>query len=135
MVTTLRAACELKRKLRTALFAAVLLSYAVVPASVFGQEHPPAATSPTEHAEPQAHGEAHDASIGGMLKGMAHAGAAGDEGAFIFSLHLRPTQLRIGRKIAISPDREAGRAAGPEIATVGGEQIVIEPYRGKVRSS
>jgi septum site-determining protein MinC len=78
----------------------------------------------------------------GMLKGMAHAGASGDESAFIFSLHLRPTQLRIGRKIAISPDREAGRAAGAEIATVGGEQIVIEPYSaarnragGKVRAS
>ena len=73
MVTTLRAACELKRKLRTALFAAVLLSYAVLPASVFGQEHPPAATTAGEHAEQQAHaeGEAHEVSIVGMLKGMA----------------------------------------------------------------
>ena len=73
MVTTLRAACELKRKLRTALFAAVLLSYAGLPASVFGQEHPPAATTAGEHAEQQAHaeGEAHEVSIVGMLKGMA----------------------------------------------------------------
>jgi F-type H+-transporting ATPase subunit b len=59
------------------LLAAVLLSYSGLAANVFasatGQEHPPAATSAGEHAEPQAHGEgeAHDASIGGMVKGMA----------------------------------------------------------------
>jgi F-type H+-transporting ATPase subunit b len=73
MLTTFRAACELKRKLRTALFAAVLLSYAGLPVSVLGQEHPPAAAAAGEHAGQEVHaeGEAHDASIGGMLKGMA----------------------------------------------------------------
>lgn len=72
MLTTLRAACELKRKLRTALFAAVLLSYAAAAAPAFAQEHPPAATAAGEHAgqETHAEGEAHDVSIGGMLKGM-----------------------------------------------------------------
>ena len=62
MPTTFRAACELKRKLRTALFAAVLLSFMPV---VSAQEHPPAAAG--EHA---AEG-AHDESIGGMIRGMA----------------------------------------------------------------
>ena len=72
-----RAACELKRKLRTALFAAVLLSYAGIPASVFasasGQEHPPTTTAAGEHADQESHaeGDAHDVSIVGMLKGMA----------------------------------------------------------------
>ncbi len=74
MLTTFRAACELKRKLRTALFAAVLLSYAGQPAlaSASGQEHPPAAAA-GEHAQPEGEhaAEGHDQSIGGMIRGMA----------------------------------------------------------------
>lgn len=65
----------------------------------------------------------------GALKGVAHAGANGDEAAFILAFDLRPTQLRIGRKIAVPPPK---RAAGPvisEIATVHDGQIVLEPYR------
>ena len=66
-------ACELKRKLRTALFAAVLLSFAPV---AFAQEHPPAQTAAAEHAQPEGEhaaeaGEHHDESIGGMIRGMA----------------------------------------------------------------
>lgn len=53
MLTTLRAACELKNKVRTALFAAVLLGYAPV---MFAQEH-------------AAEG-GHDQSIGGMIMAM-----------------------------------------------------------------
>jgi F-type H+-transporting ATPase subunit b len=66
-------ACELKRKLQTALFAAVLLSYAGVPANVLAQEHPPAATAAAEHAQPEGEhaAEGHDQSIGGMIRGMA----------------------------------------------------------------
>jgi F-type H+-transporting ATPase subunit b len=75
MPTTFRAACELKRKLGTALFAALLLSFA--PAA-FAQEHapspaPPAATAP-DHAQPEgdhaAAEEHHDESIAGMIRGM-----------------------------------------------------------------
>src|SRR5262245_15855393 len=54
MVNTFRAACELKRNLRTALFAAVLMTCAT--AVSFAQEH-------------AAEG-AHDESIGGMILGM-----------------------------------------------------------------
>lgn len=73
-------ACELKRKLQTALFAAVLLSYAGLPANVFAQEHqpspsrPPAATAEQAHeaqAEHATEAEHHDQSIGGMIRGMA----------------------------------------------------------------
>jgi septum site-determining protein MinC len=71
----------------------------------------------------------------GALKGMAHAGARGTEDGFILSFELRPTQLRIGMKIAIPPDTAAegtGRPVVPEIAYVRENQIVIEPYRGRL---
>ncbi len=64
----------------------------------------------------------------GALKGMAHAGAAGDEESFILAFDLRPTQLRIGRKIAIPPDRKSGDLQA-EIASVSGDQIILEPYQ------
>lgn len=54
MLTTFRAACELKRKLATALFTVVLLGLST---AAFAQEH-------------AAEG-AHDESIGGMIRGMA----------------------------------------------------------------
>jgi len=62
----------------------------------------------------------------GTLKGMAHAGAGGNEDAFIMALQLRPTQLRIGRKIAVPPTRD--RDFVPERARVEDGQIVIEPF-------
>lgn len=62
----------------------------------------------------------------GALKGVAHAGATGDEESFILGLQLQPTQLRIGRRIAIASD---GGNRGPEIAVVRDERIVIEAYR------
>jgi septum site-determining protein MinC len=70
----------------------------------------------------------------GALKGLAHAGATGEEDAFILGFDLRATQLRIGRKIAIPPSRpdDAG-SKGPEIAHLVDDEIVIEPYRGKLR--
>lgn len=68
----------------------------------------------------------------GALKGMVHAGASGDEAAFIMALDLKPTQLRIGRKIAIAPTHR-GEGWQPELANVVDGQIVIEPYRGRVR--
>ena len=67
----------------------------------------------------------------GALKGLAHAGATGAEDAFILGFDLSPTQLRIGRKIAIPPERKPGRTGiEPEIARVEDGQIVIAPYRG-----
>jgi F0F1-type ATP synthase membrane subunit b/b' len=60
MSTFSNEACELKRNLASALFAAFLLSFTPVATPVFAQEHPP-----------EAAGEHHDESIGGMIKGMA----------------------------------------------------------------
>ncbi|MUG69123.1 septum site-determining protein MinC [Paenibacillus validus] len=42
--------------------------------------------------------------IMGSLRGMAHAGADGDETAVIAASHMRPTQLRIGGIISRPPD-------------------------------
>jgi F-type H+-transporting ATPase subunit b len=70
MLTTFRAACELKNKVRTALFAMALLVFA---GSVYAQEHPPAAGQEHPAAAGQEHaGEAEHAehSIGDMIKGL-----------------------------------------------------------------
>lgn len=70
----------------------------------------------------------------GALKGVAHAGASGDEESFILAFQLRPTQLRIARRIAIAPDRpDAGTPFLPEMASVIDGQIVIEAYKGRLR--
>lgn len=45
-----------------------------------------------------------DIYILGALKGVAHAGAEGDESAVIAASHLRPTQLRIANVISRPPD-------------------------------
>ena len=64
----------------------------------------------------------------GALKGTAHAGANGDEGAHVMALSLTPIQVRIGRRIAVSPP--ASRLAPePQVASVQGGQITFEPYR------
>jgi septum site-determining protein MinC len=69
----------------------------------------------------------------GALKGMAHAGHGGDESAFIVGFDFRPTQVRIGRRIAVAPARTDGRPSEPEIAHIVDGQIVIEPYRSRSR--
>jgi septum site-determining protein MinC len=70
----------------------------------------------------------------GALKGFAWAGASGDESCSILALTLRPTQLRIGRKIAIAPERGADTVIHPELASLRGDQIVIEPHKGRSRN-
>lgn len=70
----------------------------------------------------------------GSLRGMAHAGAHGNEEAFVLAFELRPTQIRIARHIAIDPaDNAAAAAFAPEVAQVVDGTIVIEPYRGRLR--
>jgi septum site-determining protein MinC len=64
----------------------------------------------------------------GALKGMAHAGCDGDESAFVLAFDLRATQIRIAAKIAVP----TGRGLGAEVATVSGDEIVVEPYRAGV---
>lgn len=69
----------------------------------------------------------------GSVKGMVHAGALGDEDRFVLAFDLRPIQLRIGRKIAIPPERGPDDGTiSPEIARIVDGQILIERYRGRM---
>jgi len=68
----------------------------------------------------------------GAMKGLAHAGAAGDESAYIMAFDLRPTQIRIGQHIAIPTERTGDRPTA-EIAQVIEGRIVIDSYRGRAR--
>ncbi len=71
----------------------------------------------------------------GALKGLAHAGTHSGDAAWIMSLDLHPTQLRIGQRICISSrdEQSTGRRSGlPRIALVRGGEIVVEPYRGRL---
>lgn len=65
----------------------------------------------------------------GTLRGLAHAGARGHEGAVIAALRLQPVQLRIGPYIGRPPDGARGRPEGwqPERAVVRDGAIVVEP--------
>ncbi len=63
-----------------------------------------------------------DITVWGALRGMAHAGASGNNNAEIRALKFEPIQLRIAQAIARSPDRNKPAAnnmtAGPETARV-----------------
>lgn len=68
----------------------------------------------------------------GTLKGLACAGARGDNEKIILAFDMRPSQLRIGKVIQIpsqSPDRPTRYT--PEIAWISGGSIIIEAYRGR----
>ncbi|WP_274362622.1 septum site-determining protein MinC [Paenibacillus thermotolerans] len=52
----------------------------------------------------------------GSLRGMAHAGANGDEEAVIAASHLRPTQLRIAGVVSRPPDEWGFQEAFMEFA-------------------
>ncbi|HGY10488.1 MAG TPA: septum site-determining protein MinC [Oceanithermus profundus] len=73
-----------------------------------------------------------DVIVVGALRGLAHAGAEGNEHATIWALELAAKQLRIAGHVAVSPD-EAPAARGPERARVEQGQIVIERW-GRRRS-
>ncbi|MCL2373449.1 MAG: septum site-determining protein MinC [Defluviitaleaceae bacterium] len=59
----------------------------------------------------------------GALKGMAHAGANGDESCFVSALTLRPTQLRIGKLITYVPEQNTKNT--PSYAYVRGDEVFI----------
>lgn len=69
-----------------------------------------------------------DIAVIGALRGVAHAGAAGDRRAVVAALLLRPVQLRIADLIVRAPEGET-RTTGAEIARVKSGSIVVEPYR------
>lgn len=65
----------------------------------------------------------------GALRGMAHAGAFGDEKAVIAAYRLSPTQLRIANHITRPPDGEAILITNPELARIRAGKVVIEKLK------
>jgi septum site-determining protein MinC len=68
-----------------------------------------------------------DIVVWGTLRGVAHAGAQGDESAAVYALRLEPMQLRIARSIAIAPPQEKrAKHASAEVARIREGKISIE---------
>ena len=64
----------------------------------------------------------------GCLRGVAHAGAMGDENSIVTAFKLKPTQLRIANHITRSPDGDLGEPNAPEIAKIKEGIVIIESY-------
>ncbi len=64
--------------------------------------------------------------IMGTLRGVAIAGALGDEASVVVALRMEPQQIRIGKKLAISDDSERESPGYPEVARVEDGVIVLE---------
>ncbi|MBI5305194.1 MAG: septum site-determining protein MinC [Chloroflexi bacterium] len=69
-----------------------------------------------------------DVIVWGKLRGVVHAGANGDEHAWVGALILMPTQLRIGHYIARAPEGNRVLRWPAEIARVRNGHILIEPW-------
>lgn len=65
----------------------------------------------------------------GSLRGLAHAGVFGDEGAIITAYRLNPTQLRIATHITRPPDGERHEVDYPEVARIREGRVVIEKLK------
>jgi septum site-determining protein MinC len=68
-----------------------------------------------------------DIVVFGRLRGIAHAGAGGDEKARIYALDLSATQLRIATFIAAEQENNPSRRAAAEAAVARDGRIVILP--------
>ena len=81
-----------------------------------------------------------DVVVWGVLRGVVHAGAMGDDDAIVCALKLEPTQLRISAQIAISPEEPKAKRGrlwqrigprAPECAFLQEGRIVVEKWSGK----
>jgi septum site-determining protein MinC len=72
-----------------------------------------------------------DILVWGRLRGMAHAGAEGDETAVVCALDLAPTQLRIAGQIATTPQRRG--KPQPEMARLKDGKVIAEPWNPKAK--
>jgi septum site-determining protein MinC len=68
----------------------------------------------------------------GSLKGYAHAGENGEKSAFVVALDMKPTQIRIGKVIARSPDKFEKAKTEPKIAFLENNQIFIEDINNDI---
>lgn len=62
----------------------------------------------------------------GVLRGVVHAGAQGDQSAVVAALRLQPTQLRIANYITRAPEEEPQQA---EVARVKDGVVVVEKFQ------
>jgi septum site-determining protein MinC len=65
--------------------------------------------------------------VWGRLRGVVHAGAAGDADAVVCALDLSPTQLRIAAEIATTPERRSQPI--PEMARLKDGHLIAEPWQ------
>lgn len=65
--------------------------------------------------------------VWGRIRGSVHAGSDGDDSAVVCALDLAPMQLRIGKKMAITPLRKG--KPSPEMALVRNGQVVSEAWK------
>lgn len=73
-----------------------------------------------------------DIIVWGMVRGMVHAGALGDDSAIICALGLAPTQLRIGSHYALPPSDKQGMSPGtPERVRLENGRLIVEPWKLK----
>ncbi len=70
-----------------------------------------------------------DIVIWGRLRGTVHAGATGDDRTIVCALDLAPTQLRIGKHIARSPEGKSRRRIIPEVASVEEGKIIVKAWK------
>ncbi len=68
-----------------------------------------------------------DIIVVGMLRGLAHAGASGNEKAVIWAERIMSPQLRIGGALAQSGGDES-ESQGPEVAHLKDGAILIRPW-------
>jgi len=77
-----------------------------------------------------------DIIVMGWLRGLAHAGADGNDRAMVSAFRLNPTQLRIAGFIGRAPDHgEATMPDIPEFAEVRDGQLVIDRWQKSVLTS
>jgi septum site-determining protein MinC len=70
-----------------------------------------------------------DIMVMGSLRGVAHAGARGNEKSVVMAFKLQPTQLRIANHITRPPDEDMIGPSYPEIARIKEGAIMIEIYQ------
>jgi septum site-determining protein MinC len=68
--------------------------------------------------------------VWGTIRGVAHAGAFGDESCVICALDLQPAQIRIAGFIGRPPE-QSRQSPEPEIAYIEGGRIVAEAWNRK----
>jgi len=69
-----------------------------------------------------------DIIVVGSLRGLAHAGAGGNEKAVIWAERILSPQLRIGGAVAQAAGHDEANGRGPEVALLKDGAIVIRPW-------